>query len=203
MTPVTPCPLWPRSSRRKASCSRAIVSRSASSAATALDLRMSGGVCDMAGAVLAMAASRSNAIASLRRSAGGRCTCDCAPDACLRERIERLHVKPRICGARAIEHVDAKRQVVAGKCPRAEQIDVLGAEAVPRCHDRAGVGELAHFNIGAAITEKFDAFGAGAGMTGAVHHQIGAEAADDVTHASDSLIGGLVLLAIHRRFGAK
>ena len=40
-------------------------------------------------------------------------------------------------------------------------------------------------------------------MTGAVHYQIGAEAADDVAYARDALLGRLVLLDIHRRFGAK
>ena len=43
----------------------------------------------------------------------------------------RLHIEPRLFGARAVEHVDAERQVVAGKAPRAEDVDILGADAVP------------------------------------------------------------------------
>ena len=59
-----------------------------------------------------------------------------------------------------------------------------------RCHDvsdRTGIGELAHLDIGAAVAQHLDAFGAGARMARAIHHQIGAEAADDVAHRLDAL----------------
>ena len=49
--------------------------------------------------------------------------------------------------------------------------------------DRARVGELAHLDVGAAVAQELDAFRPGAGMAGAVHHEVGAEAADDVAHA--------------------
>jgi len=40
-----------------------------------------------------------------------------ARDPIFRERIQRLHVEPRIFGFRAIEHVDPERQVIAGEPP--------------------------------------------------------------------------------------
>jgi len=52
-------------------------------------------------------------------------------DALLRKRIQRLHLEPGIFVAGAIEHVDAERQVVAGKAPRAQHVEVLGADAMP------------------------------------------------------------------------
>ena len=43
--------------------------------------------------------------------------CHRTADALFRKRIDRLHFHPRIFVARAIEHVDAERQVVAGETP--------------------------------------------------------------------------------------
>ncbi len=75
-----------------------------------------------------------------------------------------------------------------------------------RCHEvmiDAGIGELAHFDIGAAVAQKLDSLRAGAGMARAIHDQVGAKAADDVAHFFDPLIGRLELLDIHRRLGAE
>src|SRR5438445_6518768 len=44
-----------------------------------------------------------------------------AADAFLRERIQRLHLEPGIFVARAVEHIDAERQIVAGESPRAKK----------------------------------------------------------------------------------
>src|SRR5262249_25805486 len=64
-----------------------------------------------------------------------RLHCHCivhrAGNAFLVEWVERLHFEPRIFVARAVEHVDAERQVVAGKAPGPQYIEVLGANAVP------------------------------------------------------------------------
>ena len=57
---------------------------------------------------------------------------------------------------------------------------------MPGSVDRARVGELAHFNIGAAVAQHLDALGAGGWMARTIHHEIGAEAADDVAHLLDA-----------------
>src|SRR4051812_40327956 len=54
-----------------------------------------------------------------------------AADAFLRERIQRLRLEPGIFVARAVEHIDAQRQIVAGESPRAQDVEVLGADAMP------------------------------------------------------------------------
>src|SRR5262249_27406822 len=56
---------------------------------------------------------------------------DGAGNSVLVKRVERLHFEPRIFVARAIEHVDVEWQVVAGKAPGPQYIEVLGANAVP------------------------------------------------------------------------
>src|SRR3569832_910564 len=110
-----------------------------------------------------------------------------AGHAVFREWIDRLHVCPRILGPGAIEHVDAKRQVVAGEAPRPQDVEVLGADAVPGGFDRTGIGELSHLDVGAAVAQHFDPLGAGTRMTRAIHHEVGAESADNVAHAADAL----------------
>src|SRR4029077_10564674 len=57
---------------------------------------------------------------------------------------------------------------------------------MPGSVDRTGVGELTHLDIGAAVAQHFDAFGASTRMTRAIHHQIRAETADDVAHTLDA-----------------
>ena len=54
----------------------------------------------------------------------------------------------------------------------------------------AGVGELAHLDVGAAVAQELDSLGAGAGVAGAVHDQICPEAADDLAHAGDAVLRG-------------
>src|SRR5580700_1255360 len=124
-------------------------------------------------------------------------------DAVLGERIERLHIEPRVFVTGAIEHVDAKRQVVAGEAPRTKYNEVLGADAVPRSHDRPGVGELAHLNVGTAVAQKFDALRPGARMSCAVHHQVRAKAADDVADSFDPCVWRLELVDVHCCLGAE
>ena len=62
-----------------------------------------------------------------------------------------------------------------------------------RCQslDRARVGELAHLDVGAAVAQHLDALRARARMARAVHHEIRAEAADDVAHRRDARFGGV------------
>src|SRR5262249_31600143 len=67
----------------------------------------------------------------------------------------------------------------------------------------AGIGELAHLHIGAAVAQHLDALGTGARMAGTIHHEVGAEAADDVANTLDALIRLLDLLDVHRRLGAE
>lgn len=102
-----------------------------------------------------------------------------------------------------VEHLDAERQVVGGERPGAQQIEVLGADAMPRGHDRAGVGELAHLDVGAAVAKELDAFRAGGRMAGAVHHHVCTVAADDVAHCLDALVGSLVFLDVDCGLGAE
>ncbi len=45
--------------------------------------------------------------------------------------------------------------------------------------------KLAHLDIGTAVAQHFDALGPGRRMSRAIHHQISAEAANDVAHAPD------------------
>src|SRR4029077_15633484 len=87
--------------------------------------------------------------------------------------------------------------------PRAEDVDVLRADAVPRRHDRAGISELAHLDIGTAVTQELDTFRTGARMTRAIHHQIGAKTANDVPHALDTFVRKLELFDVHSRLGAE
>src|ERR1700730_2129865 len=126
-----------------------------------------------------------------------------AADALFGKRIDRLHLEPGIFAARAIEHIDAERQIVAVEAPRPQHIEILGADAVPRGLDRTGVGELPHLHIGAAVAQHFDAFGSGARMARAIHHEVGAEAADDVAHGLDARFRRRDLLNVYSRFRAE
>src|SRR3974377_400656 len=74
---------------------------------------------------------------------------------------------------------------------------------MPRRGDRAGIGKLAHFYIAAAVAEKLDSLRPGAGMAGAVHHQVGAKPADKLAHPRNARVGGLVAFDVDRRFGAE
>src|SRR3954467_14766187 len=62
---------------------------------------------------------------------------------------------------------------------------------MPRRVDRTGVRELTHLHISAAVAQHFDALGSRAWVTRAIHHQIGAEAANDVAHFLDACFRGL------------
>ena len=104
---------------------------------------------------------------------------------------------------RAIEHVHSERQVVAGESPGTEDVEILGADAMPVCWDGAGVRELTHFHIGSAVAEHLDALGTGGRVAGAVHHNVCAEAADDIAHPRDASLGGPELLDIDRRLSAE
>ena len=119
------------------------------------------------------------------------------------EREERLHLVPGIAVARPVEHAHAERQVVRGEGPGAQHDEVLGADAVPVGRDRAGIGELAHLDIGAAVAQHLDAFGTGRGMAGAVHHQVRAVAADDLAHGRDARLGRRDFLDVDSGFGAE
>ena len=70
----------------------------------------------------------------------------------------------------------------AVKAQLPSEVDVLGADAVPVGLDRAGIGELAHLDVSAAVAQHLYALRPGCRMAAAVHHEIGAEAADDLAH---------------------
>src|SRR2546426_12798876 len=72
----------------------------------------------------------------------------------------------------------------------AQEPSTVRSLAQMRCHDvvidPASVN-WPIFHIGAAVAHELDAFGARARMAGAVHHEIGAEPADDVAPPRDTL----------------
>src|SRR6185437_15270254 len=129
--------------------------------------------------------------------------CDRLADALLRKRIDGLHVEPGIFVAGAVEHLDTERQIIGGETPGSEHVEVLGADAVPGRLDRAGVSELAHLDIGAAVAQHLHALGSGAWMTRAIHHEVRAESADDVAHFSDTFLRRLAFLDVDGGLGAE
>src|SRR5438445_243652 len=74
---------------------------------------------------------------------------------------------------------------------------------MPRSLDLSRIGELAHLDISAAVAQELDAFGPGRGMAGAIHHEIGAESADDLAHTSDALLRRAHLFELYGRLGAE
>ena len=69
--------------------------------------------------------------------------------------------------------------------------------------DRAGVGELPHLHVGAAVAQHLDPLRAGRGVAAAVQRQIGAEAAGDVPHRLDPIGGRRVIVQTDGRFGSE
>ena len=52
--------------------------------------------------------------------------------------------------------------------------------------DRAGVGELAHLDVGAAVADHLDAFGTRRRMAATLDDEIGTESADDGAYGVES-----------------
>ena len=123
-------------------------------------------------------------------------------DSAFGQRERTLHLWPVIGRLNGVQIRHSLRDVFGGKGPTAQYLKFLGADSVPVGIDAAGIGELAHFNVGSAVPDHLDALGSGFRISAAVQHEVSTEFGGGLAHGVDPVRRWLVGIQWNRGVGA-